>query len=129
VDRHNGYSAIREQLASRCANHGRRVEHYEMAGYLTAISLAKRMGANDIVSLLNETLSEEQAAEKKLRQIASGERKPESSSGVVQSLLLLKAFPASAATRAPGTKRTEAERYHGITPAETGSLIIYYLKC
>ena len=33
-----------------------------MTGYLTAISLAKRMGANDIVSLLNETLSEEQAA-------------------------------------------------------------------
>jgi ferritin-like metal-binding protein YciE len=51
---------------------GSRVEHYEMAGYLTAISLAKRMGASEVVTLLNETLAEEQAAETKLRQIASG---------------------------------------------------------
>jgi ferritin-like metal-binding protein YciE len=51
---------------------GSRVEHYEMAGYLTAISLAKRMGATDVVNLLQQSLAEEQAAEKKLRQIASG---------------------------------------------------------
>ena len=51
---------------------GSRVEHYEMAGYLTAISLAKRMGAADVVSLLQQSLDEEEAAEKKLRQIASG---------------------------------------------------------
>jgi len=49
---------------------GSRVEHYEMAGYLTAISLAKRMGAGEVATLLNESLAEEQAAEKKLRQIA-----------------------------------------------------------
>jgi ferritin-like metal-binding protein YciE len=51
---------------------GSRVEHYEMAGYLTAISLAKRMGAAEVVNLLTQTLNEEQAAEKKLRLIASG---------------------------------------------------------
>ncbi len=51
---------------------GSRVEHYEMAGYVTAISLAKRMGAKNVVDLLSQTLSEEQAAEKKLRAIASG---------------------------------------------------------
>ena len=51
---------------------GSRVEHYEMAGYLTAISLAKRMGAGEVVDLLSVTLTEEQAAETKLRQIASG---------------------------------------------------------
>lgn len=50
---------------------GSRVEHYEMAGYLTAISLAKRIGASEAVTLLQETLTEEQAAEKKLRQIAA----------------------------------------------------------
>jgi ferritin-like metal-binding protein YciE len=50
---------------------GSRVEHYEMAGYLTAISLAKRMGAADVVNLLQQSLGEEEAAEKKLRQIAS----------------------------------------------------------
>jgi ferritin-like metal-binding protein YciE len=51
---------------------GSRVEHYEMAGYLTAVSLAKRMGASDVVNLLQQSLAEEEAAEKKLRQIASG---------------------------------------------------------
>jgi ferritin-like metal-binding protein YciE len=51
---------------------GCRVEHYEMAGYLTAISLAQRIQADEVVSLLRETLAEEQAAEKKLRAIAAG---------------------------------------------------------
>jgi ferritin-like metal-binding protein YciE len=35
-------------------------------------SLAKRMGATEVVNLLQQSLAEEQAAEKKLRQIASG---------------------------------------------------------
>jgi ferritin-like metal-binding protein YciE len=51
---------------------GSRVEHYEIAGYMTAISLAKRLGASDVADLLQQSLSEEEAAEKKLRQIASG---------------------------------------------------------
>jgi ferritin-like metal-binding protein YciE len=51
---------------------GSRVEHYEMAGYLTAISLAKKLGAADVVNLLTQSLGEEQAAEKKLRAIALG---------------------------------------------------------
>jgi ferritin-like metal-binding protein YciE len=50
---------------------GSRVEHYEMAGYMTALSLAKKMGASEVVSLLSASLAEEQAAEKKLRTIAS----------------------------------------------------------
>ena len=50
---------------------GSRVEHYEMAGYLTAISLAQRLGATDAVALLKQSLAEEQAAESKLRKIAS----------------------------------------------------------
>jgi ferritin-like metal-binding protein YciE len=51
---------------------GSRVEHYEMAGYLTAISLAERIGAREVVSLLQKSLDEEQAAEQTLRKIASG---------------------------------------------------------
>jgi ferritin-like metal-binding protein YciE len=51
---------------------GSRVEHYEMAGYLTAISLAERMGQTEVANLLEESLAEEQGAEKKLRAIASG---------------------------------------------------------
>ena len=50
---------------------GSRVEHYEMAGYMTAIALAKKLGAAAVIKLLTESLGEEEAAEKKLRQIAS----------------------------------------------------------
>ncbi len=50
---------------------GTRVEHYEMAGYTTAITLAKRIGAAGVVTLLQESLAEEEAAEQKLRRIAS----------------------------------------------------------
>jgi ferritin-like metal-binding protein YciE len=51
---------------------GSRVEHYEMAGYLTAISLAGRMRADEVVTLLKQSLAEEQGAEKKLRTIGAG---------------------------------------------------------
>jgi ferritin-like metal-binding protein YciE len=51
---------------------GSRVEHYEIAGYLTAISLAGRMNAGEVVTLLKQSLAEEQAAEKNLRTIGAG---------------------------------------------------------
>ena len=51
---------------------GGRVEHYEMAGYLTAIRLATRLGSTEVVALLRESYAEEEAAAKKLHQIASG---------------------------------------------------------
>jgi ferritin-like metal-binding protein YciE len=50
---------------------GSRVEHYEMAGYLTAISLAQQIGEKQVVTLLKQSLAEEQGAEDKLRKIAS----------------------------------------------------------
>jgi ferritin-like metal-binding protein YciE len=50
---------------------GSRVEHYEMAGYLTAISLAEQIGEKQVVSLLKTSLAEEQNAENKLRKIAT----------------------------------------------------------
>jgi ferritin-like metal-binding protein YciE len=48
---------------------GSRVEHYEMAGYMTAINLAKRLGNSEVVSLLSQNLKEEEAADQKLRKI------------------------------------------------------------
>jgi ferritin-like metal-binding protein YciE len=50
---------------------GSRVEHYEMSAYMTAIALAQRCGCDDVAGLLQESLREEEAAEKKLRSIAS----------------------------------------------------------
>ena len=49
-----------------------RVEHYEMAGYGTVRSMAKLLGKPDIMSLLEQTLSEEKAADEKLTQISKG---------------------------------------------------------
>jgi Mn-containing catalase len=51
---------------------GSRVEHYEMAGYATAIGLAHRMKESEVVALLSASLAEEEAADQKLRKIASG---------------------------------------------------------
>ena len=50
---------------------GSRVEHYEMAAYTTAIGLAQQLGQNDVVTLLKSSLAEEQAADKKLRDIGA----------------------------------------------------------
>ncbi len=47
-----------------------RVEHYEMAGYGSARDFAKTLGLSEIASLLDETLSEEKNADKKLSAIA-----------------------------------------------------------
>lgn len=48
-----------------------RVEHYEIAGYTTAIGLAKALGLRDVANLLHENLQEEIAAAKA---IATGTR-------------------------------------------------------
>jgi ferritin-like metal-binding protein YciE len=47
-----------------------RVEHYEMAGYGTARSLAHRLGETEAVELLQETLDEEAGADQLLTEIA-----------------------------------------------------------
>jgi ferritin-like metal-binding protein YciE len=48
---------------------GSRVEHYEIAGYTTAINLAKQLGNSEVASLLRDSLNEEEAADEKLRKI------------------------------------------------------------
>jgi ferritin-like metal-binding protein YciE len=46
------------------------VEHYETTRYGTLIAWAKRLGRDDCASVLRENLLEEEAADKKLTQIA-----------------------------------------------------------
>jgi ferritin-like metal-binding protein YciE len=48
------------------ASAARYAEHFEMAGYLSAISLAEYLDLDDVVELLSETLSEEEEADEKL---------------------------------------------------------------
>lgn len=47
-----------------------RIEHYEMAGYGAARALARRVGYEDAATLLQHTLDEEGATDKRLTQIA-----------------------------------------------------------
>lgn len=47
-----------------------KVEHYEIANYRTMIRLATQFGMNDAVSLLKESLSEEEHAAQQLEQVA-----------------------------------------------------------
>ena len=47
-----------------------RVEHYEIAGYGTARTMAELLGMNKAAKLLEQSLKEEEATDKKLTQIA-----------------------------------------------------------
>src|SRR5262249_43833897 len=47
-----------------------RVEHYEIAGYGTARTFAQRLGRHDAAQLLQQTLDEEAATDKKLTALA-----------------------------------------------------------
>jgi ferritin-like metal-binding protein YciE len=49
---------------------GQRAEHYEMAAYGTLVAWAQGMGHSEAAKLLQETLDEEKAADKKLTSLA-----------------------------------------------------------
>src|SRR6476661_5749801 len=51
---------------------GQRAEHYEMAAYGTLVAWAEAMGHTEVAKLLQQTLDEEKAADKKLSGLAEG---------------------------------------------------------
>jgi ferritin-like metal-binding protein YciE len=51
---------------------GQRAEHYEMAAYGTLVAWAQTMGHTEAATLLQQTLDEEKAADKKLSGLAEG---------------------------------------------------------
>ena len=51
---------------------GQRAEHYEMAAYGTLVAWARALGHADAAQLLEQTLSEEKAADEKLTNLAEG---------------------------------------------------------
>jgi ferritin-like metal-binding protein YciE len=59
--------AVSDAALIACAQ---RVEHYEMAGYGTARSFARRLGFEDHARLLQETLNEESETDKMLTSLA-----------------------------------------------------------
>jgi len=60
-------SATRDALLIGAAQ---RVEHYEIAAYGTARSMAQVLGKTDVADLLQETLDEEEATDRKLSSVA-----------------------------------------------------------
>jgi ferritin-like metal-binding protein YciE len=53
-----------------------RVEHYEISAYGSARALARQLGHEDVVALLEETLEEESAADEKLTALSEDEILP-----------------------------------------------------
>ncbi len=47
------------------------VEHYEIAGYGSAVEWAREMGHTEVADLLEETLEEEEATDEKLNELAT----------------------------------------------------------
>lgn len=45
-------------------------EHYEISAYGTAIAFAETLGLNEVIELLEDTLTEEKQADRKLTQIS-----------------------------------------------------------
>jgi ferritin-like metal-binding protein YciE len=64
-----GEESVLRDLAIIAA--AQRVEHYEIAGYGTARTLAEEMGHDTAVDLLEETLEEESAADETLTDVAT----------------------------------------------------------
>ncbi len=62
-----------------------RVEHYEMSGYGSARAFARRLGLTQAVSLLQQTLNEEKAADEKLNQIAESSVNPQAAGATASS--------------------------------------------
>ena len=71
----------------------RRVEHYEMAGYMTALGLAESLHLTDVATLLREALFEEKGADESLE-------------GQIAGLVAASMSGGEAAPRRPASART-----------------------
>ena len=58
-----------------------KVEHYEIAAYGTLCALARHLGYKDVIPLLEETLQEEKATDKKLTMLAEQGGKNDEAAG------------------------------------------------
>ena len=77
-----GEIATPEVLDAAMIGAAQKVEHYEIASYGTLSTLAEELGHTEAARLLEQTLNEEKAADKKLNEIAlSGVNKRRSSGG------------------------------------------------
>ena len=70
ADEVTGEVADKAVLDAALINAGQAAEHYEITRYGSLISWAKQLGRNDCASVLQKTLDEEKATDKKLTTLA-----------------------------------------------------------
>ena len=70
ADEVTGEVAAKSVLDAALINAGQAVEHYEITRYGSLIAWAKQLGRNDCASVLQKTLDEEKATDKKLTTLA-----------------------------------------------------------
>jgi ferritin-like metal-binding protein YciE len=74
-------ASVRDAGMIACAQ---KVEHYEMAGYGSVRTWAEQLGRREAAQLLQQTLDEEKAADKKLTQIAESMSNPQAAAGAAR---------------------------------------------
>jgi len=72
ADQTAGDIADKQVLDAAIVANAQAVEHYEMTRYGTLIAWARQLGHDDAASILERTLAEEKAADKKLTTLAEG---------------------------------------------------------
>ena len=72
ADEVTGEVADKAVLDAALINAGQAAEHYEITRYGSLIAWAKQLGRNDCASLLQKTLDEEKATDRKLTTLAEG---------------------------------------------------------
>ena len=70
ADEVTGEVADKAVLDAALINAGQAAEHYEITRYGSLIAWAKQLGRNDAAALLQKTLDEEKATDKKLTSLA-----------------------------------------------------------
>lgn len=70
ADEISGEVADKNVLDAALIASGQAVEHYEMTRYGTLMAWAKQLGREDVANLLQQTLKEEEATDKKLSAMA-----------------------------------------------------------
>ncbi len=84
----------------------RRVEAYEIAVYGTARVLAQALGHDHVVTLLDRTLAEEEAADQRLAEIATGEVYPAAVAAAIRSDIGSERVPAIPISRGLERRRS-----------------------
>jgi ferritin-like metal-binding protein YciE len=70
ADEVTGEVADKAVLDAALINAAQAAEHYEIARYGSLVAWAKQLGRNDVASILQKTLDEEKATDKKLTALA-----------------------------------------------------------